>query len=114
MKNNFIEFSQAILLRDIGYDEHCYAYYSDDETLNIEAVAEKSEGINLAPIYTEAFRWLSEKHNLDSSIDFIDGFYSYSIIKDGEILFEEKELSDFNLAQKKCLDKIIILIYVEI
>jgi len=80
MTKEFITYTQALALKELGFDEPCFGYYY---TLNGKdwKFAEKSEyyrlddEINiggkfslLAPTFSQAFRWFREKYKLEGFI----------------------------------------------
>ena len=68
MKKEFIPYEQALELKELGFDEPCFGWFTDTH-LRIGFVQSKHvQGENeiLAPLYQQAFRWFREKHNIDS------------------------------------------------
>ena len=82
MKKEFIPYEQALVLKELGFNEPCLGFYyklNDDFLLEIPVISykenknsiidetfdNKSECIT-APLYQQAFRWFREKHNIDS------------------------------------------------
>jgi hypothetical protein len=63
MNKDFVPYELALELKQLGFDEPCFMYYTDKGELY------KSDlyGIS-APTYSQAFRWFREKHNLKSWI----------------------------------------------
>ena len=91
MKNEFIPYEQALELKNLGFDEYCYAKYNRKEFqhnslgggINYNDI---SYGNNLisAPLYQQAFRWFREKYNLFSVIDVdqtMEPLFCYSLSK---------------------------------
>ena len=81
MEKEFVTYTQAVALKELGFDEPCFGYYytlngkdwkfadekqydSLDEFYNIGSKFTIS-----APLYQQAFRWFREKYNLDKTID---------------------------------------------
>ena len=68
MEKEFIPYEQALVLKELGFDEPCFGWFTDTH-LRIGFVESKHvQGENeiLAPLYQQAFRWFREKHNIDS------------------------------------------------
>lgn len=70
MESHFIPYSEALALKELGFDEECFAYYDVDEGYSTGHAFCYSDMTNqpekgcLAPLYQQAFRWLLKKHNL--------------------------------------------------
>jgi hypothetical protein len=65
-KNEFIPYSSADRLKNLGFDEPCFAWYVTEKYgLEIGYVL-KSHLINdavVAPLYQQAFKWIFKKYN---------------------------------------------------
>jgi hypothetical protein len=110
MNKDFIPYEQALALKELGFDEPCFGYYSIDSlnlktpTFNLEKPFEY-EWCLPAPLYQQAFRWFREKHGLRHFIEYDYGYYIALIqpplvYSHGET-YEEAELA--------CLKKLIEL-----
>jgi hypothetical protein len=114
MESNFVPYEQALILKELGFDEPCFSFYIDvDKFLYTN---QKWLNYNLndkrisAPLYQQAFRWFREKHNL------VFNFISYNIVKPGEYHWsitwnDEAKASGivktYEEAEQACLDKLI-------
>jgi hypothetical protein len=69
MKEQFLNYEQALALKELGFDEPCLAIYSFKD-LRIGIFSNLSSAYNtiLAPLYQQAFRWFREKYNLYQDI----------------------------------------------
>jgi hypothetical protein len=60
MSKEFIPFTEALAIKELGYRENCMRYYNSEKQLvnyfNISTTA--------APLYQQAFRFFREKYNL--------------------------------------------------
>ena len=69
MEKEFIPYEQALALKELGFNEPCFAWYvSESYGLEYGEVIKSDlirDGI-VAPTYSQAFRWFREKHNIDS------------------------------------------------
>ena len=69
MKKEFIHYEQALALKELGFDEPCFGYYTGDtmhfvlRPLMLRA-NELESYVVTAPTFSQAFRWFREKHNL--------------------------------------------------
>lgn len=74
MEKEFIPYSQALALKELGFDEPCFGYYTGDiKHLVIRAnMGRRNEDLNdvvcTAPLYQQAFRWFREKYDLGNYI----------------------------------------------
>ena len=80
MNREFINYEQALELKELGFDEPCFGYYDiKDNNLRLffDNLQDASCNSDLkyddfkhctAPLYQQAFRWFRKKHNLDSSV----------------------------------------------
>jgi hypothetical protein len=84
MSKDFIPYQEALELKELGFDEPCFAFYNynsqlcrymnpdkDWNSLNHQQL--KNSKITLpdthtAPTYSQAFRWFREEHDLDYSL----------------------------------------------
>ena len=85
MKNEFIPYEQALALKELGFNEPCFATFYKKELSQYPNSREEETGFNItpfklvkntevvgliadtitAPLYQQAFRWFREKHDLD-------------------------------------------------
>jgi len=77
MTKEFIPYEQSLELKNLGFDEPCFGWYSNMEgNVLRQGYCETYLGIEncaKSPLYQQAFRWFREKFNLRSSVmDFID------------------------------------------
>jgi hypothetical protein len=77
MNKEFIPYKQALELKELGFDEHCFGAYNmqkefdycnhdegwDNASLEILREGTTSTVDVLAPLYQQAFRWFREKHD---------------------------------------------------
>jgi hypothetical protein len=83
MESEFIPYTEALALKELGFDEPCFGFYYlyKDENhqegkfdyrgeLNIEySIYKENTYYILAPTFSQAFRFFREKYNLHSFID---------------------------------------------
>jgi len=71
MEKEFIPLEEAIELKELGFDEECFAYYNVD-TLKINQIKvqhlENTVRCYLAPLYQQTFRFFREKYDFTYSI----------------------------------------------
>jgi hypothetical protein len=68
MNKEFIPYEQALELKELGFNELCLFYYTDNESLRIYHQSEIYDDLVGAPLYQQAFRWFREKYNFTYSI----------------------------------------------
>ena len=87
MKNEFLPYEQSLALKELGFDEPCFAIYNlglsefetanvgqirlfsslfkiDDKQSNISYVNDKNSSKVTAPLWQQTFDWFRKKHNL--------------------------------------------------
>ena len=126
MNKEFIPYKQALELKELGFDEHCFGAYNmqkefdycnhdegwDNASLEILREGTTSTVDVLAPLYQQAFRWFREKYEYYTELFVGDdkkfGFMITNFVIDGRVdspisrgylTYEEAELA--------CLKKLI-------
>ena len=69
MRNEYIPYTEAKILEELGFDEPCIYVYLDRDTVRqnhgfMNYPKEIYSGAIKTPLYQQAFRWFREKHNL--------------------------------------------------
>ena len=135
MKKEFIPYEQALALKELGFDEPCFAFLDaynggthlffkqrDDyhwllklfgekpkpilEISNWEIEHLQGDGTVLAPTFSQAFRWFREKYG-----DYL--LYSFGVIPHFTIiqnLIIEDSKTTYEEAELACLDKLIEIV----
>jgi hypothetical protein len=119
MNNEFISYKQALALKELGFNEPCFAHFvkhyneikcilnSDDFD---EWWTNNSDNLECkAPLYQQVFRWFREKYNLYSFVFVFDQGFGYETYKEGVIQTNES-FESYDEAQIACLDKLIELV----
>lgn len=108
MNKEFVGYTQALALKELGFDEPCFGYYDEGGNLYTEMVE-----VLKAPLYQQAFRWFREKHDLEHEIlydlgnDLTNKVYLYSIyVTDNR----SEEYKTYEEAESACLDKLIEIV----
>jgi hypothetical protein len=72
MEKEFVTYEIGLELKQLGFDESCFAYYEDGVFIHwYDSKQENELLLNCtAPTYSQAFRWFREKYKLHSSVDF--------------------------------------------
>jgi hypothetical protein len=128
MNKDFTKYEQASALKELGFDEPCWAWwhiedcdtrfcYSEQRSPIINSRETEIVGL---PTFSQAFRWFREKYDWHSNIlgDSLNGEfigYYFSITEEGWINFYEscddsKWYNTYEEAEQTCLDKLIEII----
>jgi len=119
MEKEFVPYTLALALKELGFNEKCYGYYTKNQeyfyfdvddlssayTKNMDNLVVNSvdELECTAPLYQQAFRWLRETHNID-----------VDVVRDSEVHYQDEtrwivkasnwndiRVKDFPIAQLK-------------
>jgi hypothetical protein len=75
MVKDFIQYTEALELKQLGFDETCFGWFRNTEfTISFNDLYPKERGeeikIIAAPTYSQAFRWFREKYKLHPLVQF--------------------------------------------
>ena len=107
MTKEFIPYEEALALKELGFDEPCFAIHSinlmtenEDWELRIGGVWTNQELVDSikAPTYSQAFRWFREKYDLVHRIDRDGGWWICTILN----LYDEKEQGTIEIHIEHC------------
>jgi hypothetical protein len=125
MNKEFIPYELALELKELGFDEYCFAWYDseDQEILNYDNTRNSCGWLNgndcTAPTYSQSFRWFREKHDIDIYIDirFLkhdDGIslkkYKVLIPFPNELFIDVGLFTKHEEAELECLKKLIEIV----
>ena len=112
MNKEFVPHEPSLALKELGFDEPCFGWYSKDGTF-YEGKMTIHQGLLSAPLYQQAFRWFREKHNLKSCIMFRtsmadnEEYYDW-LIKGQEVVY--RHFKTYEEAELECLGKLIEIV----
>ena len=108
MEKEFIPYEQALILKELGFDEPCFGWYASDKSLIKDYVIKMHLK---APLYQQAFRWFREKYNLTSWVynSDVDKFF-YTILQNGRIIKAHDSVAIYEEAELACLIKLIEIV----
>lgn len=75
MEKEFIPYEQALALKELGFDEHCWCYFMNGvfnssmflkDYAYFKEMPQKHMEFILAPLYQQVFLWFRNKHSLHS------------------------------------------------
>ena len=120
MKKEFIPYEQALSLKELGFDEPCFGYYSNGELVYDNHTNNYMQRFRYsAPLKSQAFRWFRKNHGLYSSIilkksypdNHVTGLEWYIIICGGDgVLFDTDGTYTYEEAELACLKKLIEIV----
>jgi len=139
MEKEFIDYTEALALKELGFDEPCFAYYglnNVEDKLFFDIDPDDGELTSLnqnqfyhnnlsevgrisAPTKSQVFRWFREKHNLFGCIDLhvstpIHWYIRIDdIIKNDYVYHSEDNDLKFKTheeAESACIDKLIEIV----
>ena len=102
MENEFVNYNQALALKELGFDEPCMA----SRDMN------NDKGLIQIPLKQQAFRWFREKYGLFSEIQpylIIGTQWRYTITNrnNSSGLPHKEGFQTYEEAEQACLDKLI-------
>ena len=125
IKKEFVEYEEALVLRQMGFNEPCFGYYNEEYldgtnpqpiSLVIEYNKRSSNVFYMipAPLYQQAFKWFRTKHNLDiiippcgdSNLKTIGYFYEI-MMGENTPNIESEDFKTYEEAELACLKKLI-------
>jgi hypothetical protein len=119
MKKEFVPYKLALELKQLGFDEPCFAvYYSKDKSFswhhhidhtNDEPVLDSGEYNISAPLFQQAFRWFREKYELYSFVFKFDEGFGYETYKEG-VTQTNESFDTYEEAELACLQKLIEIV----
>lgn len=120
MEKEFIPYEQALALKELGFDEPCFAYYlnrklnifhntSVNDRINSKTKDIFSSDVIVTPTFSQAFRWFREKYGLHSYIEGSYPWFRYYINSDDDRWEGFKHLT-YEEAEIECLKKLIEII----
>jgi hypothetical protein len=127
MKKNFVPYNPALELKELGFDEPCFAkYFQQDGNTPFIQIGEReieeaeSAGDDVtfecdAPLYQQAFRWFREKYELviDWNHSEHDNFGSYIGVCIKNVHLEDTVVGVYETyeeAELECLVKLIDIV----
>ena len=117
MEKEFVPYEEALSLKELGFDEPCFAvYFNTTQQLYFDKyINEFTKDVRtLAPIFSQAFRWFREKHSLHSNVKCINTTYNnhfrFEIESNSETLYCRNLFDTHEEAELACLRKLIEIV----
>ena len=115
MEKEFVPYTEAIALKELGFDEPCFGFYDDISKDFYQSYTHTLSNNNIknitkSPLYQQAFRFFREGHGLCNFINFSgDGFCSgWEDLGNNEHGFENYKT--YEEAELECLKKLIEIV----
>jgi hypothetical protein len=109
---DFVQYEEALELKQLGFDEPCFGWFASDRTL-VKEVTEKTD-FTLAPTYSQAFRWFREKYNINTVISWRDDLLNYDIslteMKKHGYFYYKDNFTTYEEAELECLKQLIKIV----
>ena len=122
MNKEFIPHDQALALKELGFDEHCFKYFSTEIThpentlFNTRWGYEPEDSETSAPLYQQAFRWFRKKYEMEGITQRAEDFiwYKWTIYQYNEngknYVANWYEYLNYEEAELECLKKLIEIV----
>ena len=129
MNKEFVPYQESLELKKLGFDEPCFAAYSEDEDdsslfiywndlVNMSELfisqdnCEKFDYECLASTFSQAFRWFREKYDMGHQITYAGVKGRYNAFTDDWVYDSNGELKEFSYeeAELACLRKLIQIV----
>ena len=116
MENLFIPYEQALIIKELGFDEPCFRFKN-----NISNIVEEKGWLNWnevekfvsLPLYQQAFRWFREKKYQAEILwrgDFGDFCWKIGRFEQGSHFFSDDGFNTYEEAELECLKKLIEIV----
>jgi hypothetical protein len=127
MNKEFVPYELAVKLKQLGFDEPCFARFNNDgdlliahtEKYIIDNGVDRSEFFTLSPLFQQAFRWFREKHDFSHAINKTYGGQHIPYVN-GEELDLDSDCNEiegykwlytsYEEAELACIDKLIEIV----
>ena len=116
MEKEFATYEQASALKELGFDESCFATYDEDKEFEIQDFEQTYDTfpshIIAAPLKQQAFRWFREKYGYYYQIGNSGDNTKFLMLRDSEmsIVWNDKGFNTYEEAELECLKKLIEIV----
>jgi hypothetical protein len=113
VQNEFVPYTEALALKELGFDEPCFGLYHNDKTCyptQCKSHEQFHGQICSAPLYQQAFRWFREKkiHSIVQEYDINN--YMFSIDDGINRDIEVTGYDSYEKAELECLKQLIKIV----
>ncbi len=126
MEDLFVTYEQALALKELGFNEKCFAAYRDSEWIGHDGPNSRYFHAQLfsnsmfdddqqeycsAPLKSQVFKWFRDKHNINHVIDKHRKFgFWIKLWNNLTCLGEFDEIKTYEEAESACIDKLIEIV----
>jgi hypothetical protein len=119
MEKEFVPYEQALALKELGFDEPCFATIDQTYYLHINGTKKLPRGSMMydtidCPTFSQAFRLFREKYSyyafLQPTSDLISENYCFKILDQYSGKFYSKSYKTYEEAELECLKKLIEIV----
>ena len=114
MKKEFAPYEQSLALKELGFDEPCFAWYDGryPSSINQDYCKNSEEWLNTihcaTPLYQQAFRWFREKYGYLPNIHNFNGNFKATL--SGNCNWLGSWTKTYEEAELACLIKLIEIV----
>jgi hypothetical protein len=116
-EKDFVPYEQALALKELGFDEPCFGYYSNEKLICSNHTNNMMQRFRYAaPTFSQVFRWFRDKHKLSSHIatywqhDWSNYSYQYYFVEDKIEWNGIEHYKTYEEAELACLKKLIEIV----
>lgn len=118
MEKYLVSYAQAVALKELGFNENCFATFDSDECFEVQDFEQNYDTfpshIIAAPLKSQVFEWFRKEHDLHSHIFSKEDktyvwcirWYVDGIQKDTPY----KSSNSYEEAESACIDKLIEIV----
>jgi len=119
MNKDFVPHEESLELKELGFNEPCFAVYSEHDKTRVYEESSIVEGLKIqAPLYQQTFRWFREKHDLLNDVgisanrknDTKKWMYSIIYLDKNTYIYSEETYNTYEEAELACLKKLIEIV----
>jgi hypothetical protein len=118
MNKEFIPYTEALALKELGFNEPCFAVYSEHDKTRVYEESSIVEGLKIqAPLYQQAFYFFREKYDLHRHICYFSDTNVWHVdiykTKNNGLMNHPMELTNYTTyeeAELACLIKLIKIV----
>ena len=116
MNREFIPYEQTLALKELGFDEPCFATYHKELHAIIPIYANyTNQDVIKAPLYQQVFRWFRENYGLHSKVglyNFHENTYCFNVVTKTIPHYLDKvtHFHSHEEAELECLKKLIEIV----
>ena len=113
MEKEFVTYELALKMKQLGFDEPCFAFYDEEEYLfTVREQDDIYEEWLIAPTFSQAFRWFREKYSMYHQIH--KGYGWEGIVRESNnnesILWHDGTYNSPEEAELACLEKLLSIV----